>query len=174
VAHGIDIRPGNLDDVPAVLGLLDEAVAWLVALGRTGQWGNDPASLDPQRHEMVRAWVDEGGLYLAEIEGAPVGALAIGSAPAYVPSITGSELYIGLLVTARARKGLRIGARLLDHASEVAAGRDKTLLRVDCYSGDDRALVRYYESQGFVATDPFTIELPEGPWPGQVLEQRLS
>jgi len=52
--------------------------------------------------------------------------------------------------------------------------RGCVLLRVDCYRGPDVALVRYYESQGFVATDEFTVDLPRGPWPGQVLEQRLA
>lgn len=43
------IRPGGEDDVPAVLALLDGAVAWLVARGRPGQWGVDPLSANPRR-----------------------------------------------------------------------------------------------------------------------------
>jgi hypothetical protein len=44
------------------------------------------------------------------------------------------------------------------------------LLRVDCYAGDDRKLVAYYEGNGFTPTEPFTVE---GRWPGQVLARRL-
>jgi hypothetical protein len=52
---------------------------------------------------------------------------------------------------------------------DIARERGAHLLRVDCYAGGDRALVRYYERQGFTATDPFAV----GEWPGQVLEERL-
>jgi hypothetical protein len=49
-----------------------------------------------------------------------------------------------------------------------------TLVRVDCYAGDDQALVRYYESQGFRRVRPFVVELTgDRSWPGQLLEDRL-
>jgi len=66
------------------------------------------------------------------------------------------------------------GPNPLDHARRLARSAGVSLLRVDCYRGPDVALVRYYESHGFVATDEFTVDLPRGPWPGQVLEQRLA
>jgi GNAT superfamily N-acetyltransferase len=171
---GVAIRPGTVADTPAVLALLDGAVAWLVARGRTGQWGSDPFSADPRRHEMVTSWADAGGLYVADIDGAVAGALAVGAAPPYVPSVAEPELYVNLLVTDRHRAGAGIGAALLRWAEDAARERGLALLRVDCYRGDDRALVRYYERQGFVATVPFTVNLPAGPWPGQVLERRLA
>ncbi|GAB3239963.1 hypothetical protein GCM10027452_44480 [Micromonospora halotolerans] len=60
-------------------------------------------------------------------------------------------------------------------AAELARDRGLGLLRVDCYGGDDRALVRFYEGCGFTATDRFTVERPgRPPWPGQVLERRLG
>jgi hypothetical protein len=34
----VRIRRGGTDDIPAILALLDGAVAWLAAQGRTGQW----------------------------------------------------------------------------------------------------------------------------------------
>jgi GNAT superfamily N-acetyltransferase len=169
----LTIRPGAAGDVPAVLGLLDRAVVWLVANGRTGQWGTEPATGNPHRHEQANGWVRSGGLYLAEIDGVAVGALAVGDAPAYVPAPDEPELYVNLLVTDRSRKGAGIGTALLDRARDVARDRGVSLLRVDCYAGDDRALVGYYESQGFTSTQPFTVDLPGGAWPGQVLAQRL-
>jgi hypothetical protein len=48
-----------------------------------------------------------------------------------------------------------------------------TLLRVDCYAGDDQALVRYYEREGFRRVAAFTVDRPNAPWPGQLLEDRL-
>src|SRR3954465_5205598 len=39
-----EIRPGTPDDEGALLALFDEAVAWMVARGQTGQWGDRPFS----------------------------------------------------------------------------------------------------------------------------------
>jgi GNAT superfamily N-acetyltransferase len=168
------IRPGTAADIPVVLGLLDGAVEWLTELGRTGQWGTEPASTNPRRRAQARDWVDSGGLYLAEVDGVPRGALVVGAAPEYVPAVADPELYVNLLVTDRRYAGREIGARLLDHARNLARRAGASVLRVDCYRGGDGALVRYYERQGFVATARFTVDLPAGPWPGQVLEQRLA
>jgi GNAT superfamily N-acetyltransferase len=171
----ITIRPGGPDDAATVLGLLDRATAWLVAHGRTGQWGTEPASTDPRRIGQADAWAASGGLHLAVLGDTPVGALVVGAATDCVPPATEPELYVNLLVTDRAHAGLGIGARLLEHAAELARARGLGLLRVDCYGGDDRALVRFYEDCGFTATEPFTVVRPgREPWPGQVLARRLD
>ncbi|MEV0157396.1 GNAT family N-acetyltransferase [Micromonospora sp. NPDC050686] len=171
----ITLRPGVPADGPAVVRLLDVATAWLVARGRTRQWGTELASTNPRRIAQADEWAGGDGLWLAELDGRPVGALVVGAATDYVPPATEPELYVNLLVTDRAHAGLGIGARLLAHAGELARERGVGLLRVDCYGGDDRALVRFYESCGFTATDPFIVERPgREPWPGQVLERRLD
>ena len=163
------IRPGARDDVPAVLRLLDDAVTWLVANGRTGQWGTRPASANPRRHEQLTEFADEGGLWIADRDGEPVGALSVGAALEYVPAADEPELYVRLLVTDRAAKGLGIGTELLDHARKLARAQGLHLLRVDCYAGDDQALVRYYERQGFTRDRPFEVD----GWPGQLLIERV-
>jgi hypothetical protein len=43
----MDLRPAAVADLPIVLGLLDGAVEWLVALGRTAQWADQPWSARP-------------------------------------------------------------------------------------------------------------------------------
>jgi hypothetical protein len=63
---------------------------------------------------------------------------------------------------------------LVEQARQVAAERGIDLIRVDCYAGDDRKLVAAYEGLGFAPTEPFTVELPDRDWPGQVLAMRLS
>jgi GNAT superfamily N-acetyltransferase len=169
----VAIRPGGEADVPDVIRLLDVAVEWLVANGRPGQWGTQPASGSPGRREQAMGWARSGALYMALVGDVAVGALAVGDAPAYVSTASEPELYVLLLVTHRARKGSGIGTSLLEHARSLARARGVSLMRVDCYAGDDRALVRYYESQDFTPTEPFTVDTPTGLWPGQVLEQRL-
>ncbi len=163
------INPGGPDDIDTVLALLDDASAWLVSIGRTGQWGTEPHSTNPRRIAQVTEWAGTGRLHLAHLDGRVAGALAVGEAMPYVPPATEPELYVNLLVTGRAYAGRGVGARLLDHARDIARERGAHQLRVDCYGGDDRALVRYYERQGFTATMTFAV----GEWPGQILVQRL-
>nr|MDT0657292.1 GNAT family N-acetyltransferase [Micromonospora sp. DSM 115978] len=171
--HPLRVRAGGPDDVAAVLALLDGATRWLVARGRTGQWGTEPHSTDPRRVAQARRWATGGGLHVAELDGVRVGALVVGEAMPYVPPATEPELYVNLLVTDRAHAGSGIGATLLAHAELIARERGVGLLRVDCYAGDDRALVGYYERQGFVATEAFEVALNDRRWPGQLLERRL-
>ncbi|HZX08704.1 GNAT family N-acetyltransferase [Kribbella sp.] len=170
----ITIRRAGRDDVPAVLSLLDGATAWLVARGRTGQWGTAPHSTSPARIAQVSGFADDGELWVAQRDGRVVGALAVGAAMDYVPPATEPELYVRLLVTDRASAGQNLGGALLDHARELARANGVRLLRVDCYAGDDQALVRYYERQGFTRDAEFAVPRVNGPdWPGQVLSQRL-
>ncbi|MET8309947.1 MFS transporter [Micromonospora sp. NPDC005173] len=171
----ITIRPGGPDDAATVLRLLDGATAWLAARGRTGQWGTEPASTDPRRIAQADGWASGGGLHLAMRDDRPVGALVVGAASDDVPPATEPELYVRLLVTDREHAGLGIGARLLEYAAELARSRGLGLLRVDCYGGDDRALVRFYERCSFTTTDSFTVARPgRDPWPGQFLVRRLG
>ena len=168
------ILKADIGGIPIALALLDDAAQWLADRGRTGQWGTEKQSTQPRRIAQARSWVDADGLYLAWIDDTPVGALAVGAAPGHIPAAAEPELYINFLVTSRAHAGLGIGRALLDHAEGLARERGVGLLRVDCYAGDDRALVHYYESQGFTPTEPFTVDTPRGPWPGQLLTRRVT
>lgn len=171
----LTVRIAGPADGPAVLALLDGAVQWLVAQGRSGQWGTRPLSTEPRHQARVAHWAARHELHLAVLDGHPVGALAAGAAPTHVPAAAGPELYVNLLVTDPAYAGRGVGRRLLDHARALARAQGVNRLRLDCYAGDDRALVRYYERHGFRAVSPFTVELADGRyWPGQVLEDRLG
>lgn len=170
---GVTIRRGELSDVPAVLGLLDKATEWLVAQGRTDQWGTEAHSTNPRRVAQIEEFAYSQGLWVAELDGRVVGALAVGDAMAYVPPATEPELYIRLLVTDRALQGTGIGTDLLDHARMLARGLGVGLLRVDCFGGGDGALIRYYEKQGFTRAEHFGVPVSDSEWPGQVLFQRL-
>lgn len=169
----MEIRPGEHDDVPAVLALLDGATEWLVANGRTGQWGTEPHSTNPRRIAQVTGFAGDGGLWIAEQDGRAIGALAVGPAQDHIPPASEPELYIRLLVTDRTAKGSGIGSALIDHALHLAKEEGVELVRVDCYAGDDGALVRYYERQGFTRTETFGVPVNESVWPGQVLARRL-
>lgn len=169
-----DIRRGDDDDVTAVMALLDGAVEWLTARGRTGQWGSEPLSDSRRLTNLIAEIAADGGLHLAVRGDAVLGAIGVGQPPAYVSPAPEPELYIVLLVTDRDHPGEGLGRSLLAYARRLAVASGAGLMRVDCYAGDDQALVRYYEGQGFTATQSFTVPQGDKKWPGQVLEQRLG
>lgn len=171
----ITIREGGPDDIPAILGMLDSSVEWLVSHGRTEQWGTRPLSENPRVAESVAGFMGRGTTYLAEIDGVPAATLTLTDAPgaylSHLPSPGEPERYIHWLASDRRFKGQGAGAALLAHAAEVTRRAGVRLLRVDCYGGGDRRLVAYYEANGFTPTHTYTTG--ENDWPGQVLARRV-
>jgi GNAT superfamily N-acetyltransferase len=159
------IREGTPADAAVLLGLFDEAVAWLVARGQTGQWGAEPFSARPSTAERVRSWARGGGLRVAQEDGEAVGALVLGRRPAWVPPVPEAERYVEALVTSRRHAGRGVGAALLRRAREEARAGGVALLRVDCWAGAP-GLVAWYERQGFTRAGTFEVD----GWRGQVLE----
>lgn len=47
------IRRAGPADVPAVLRLFDECIAWFVEIGNTGQWGSEPWSTQDRQVSRV-------------------------------------------------------------------------------------------------------------------------
>ncbi|MFJ4845093.1 GNAT family N-acetyltransferase [Streptomyces sp. NPDC088733] len=171
----MQIRTGGPGDLSATLALLDGAVAWLTARGRTGQWGTEPWSSRPAAVDRTRRYTEEYLLRVAEVGGEVAGVCVLAEEPPqFTPPAGEPELYIRLLVTDRARSGSGIGAALVDDAVAEARRRGVGLLRVDCYAGGNGRLVRQYEALGFTRAEPFTVPRAGGdPWPGQVLQRRV-
>jgi GNAT superfamily N-acetyltransferase len=171
----ITIREAGPDDVPVILGMLDSCVEWLVSQGRTGQWGTKPLSESQKTVESVVRYMDEGDVFIAEADGVPAATLTLTDSPgaylAHLPPAGEPERYIHWLASDRRFKGHGVGSALLAHAAEVTRRAGVTLLRVDCYAGDDRKLVAYYEGNGFTPTEAYTVG--DNGWPGQVLARRV-
>ncbi|WP_445529077.1 GNAT family N-acetyltransferase [Streptomyces cyslabdanicus] len=168
------IRTGGPEDAADILTLLDSAVVWLAAHGRTGQWGDQPWSARPAAVDRIQAYTRDYLVRIAEEDGRTIGAAVLAEEPpASVPPVEERELYVRNLVTDRARTGSGIGAALIADALDETRRRGIGLLRVDCYAGGDRRLVEQYQRLGFTPTDGFEVERPDQePWPGQVLEIR--
>jgi GNAT superfamily N-acetyltransferase len=169
----VRLRRGGADDAAALLALFDDAVAWMVARGQTGQWGSEPVSQQPARVEKVRGWAAGGGLWLALPDDGdgdePIGAIVVGDAHDYVPPADRRELYVQVLVTAAAWRGRGVGARLIEHARELAGAAGVAQLRVDCWDGVPE-LPAQYERLGFERSGAFDV----GGWPGAILTMALA
>ncbi|WP_322081048.1 GNAT family N-acetyltransferase [Burkholderia sp. BCC1972] len=164
------IRRAGAPDVPAVLAIFDEVIAWFAAIGNVGQWGPEPWSTSPKRIALVtdacalpEAWVAEGP------GGRILGALILGEAMPYVPAATEPEIYVRVLVASRDARARGVGRRLMAFADDRARAAGVTRLRVDCYGGGTGALVRFYESCGYERISTFDVD----GWPGQLLGRRL-
>lgn len=164
------VRVGRLGDRAAVLALWDQAIAWLVEREQSGQWGTEPASARNRNRKMVGEWEAGTGLRVVELDGEPVGAsVMVGVSPVYVPPTTRRESYLLFLIADRAHARRGIGSELVRRAANEARAAGSELLRVDCWAGAGE-LVAWYERQGFVRSDSFTVG--DG-WPGQVFEMPL-
>ncbi|KAK4084490.1 uncharacterized protein Triagg1_970 [Trichoderma aggressivum f. europaeum] len=186
---GVTLRPGTVEDVPAMLRLMDIATAWLVKKGQTGQWGTKRHSTNPARIKQATELAESGGTWIAvdanysppkpgdgaeneelSVINGVVGAITVGQANHYVQPAAEPELYVRYLASDRASSGKGIGTLLLEKARALAREAGVSLLRLDCYAGGSGGLVRYYESQGFKRMETFDAN----GWPGQVLIQRLD
>ena len=167
----MEIRRGGADDAPLMLAMLDGAVAWLTAQGRTGQWGTEPWSGDARRVERITGIARDDEIWVAEVDGRPAGVMAVAPGPPhYVEAIDDPELYITLLVTDRAFAGRGVGSALIGKAEDEALAKGVRVLRVDCYGGGDERLVEYYRRNGFETAAEFTV----GDWPGRLLSRPIG
>ncbi len=164
----IRIRPGDERDEGVVLALFDEAIAWLVARGQTGQWGAVPFSQREDARDRVHRFALGGGLRIGESDGSAVAALAVGEAPAYATELAAPELYITLLLTSRRLAGRDIGSALVREAVGLARRRGAVVVRVDCWAGAP-GLIAWYERQGFTRCGSFE----QNGWIGQIFEMNL-
>lgn len=151
-------RAGTDDDVSAVIDLFDANVVWLVERGREGQWGSEPWSADEKKTDFVREMLATGTFTVAEVNGAVVGASLVADHPMpYVPGIDEPERYLKLLIASPEHRGEGIGSGLIELAREQTVAEGIGLLRVDCWSGGDGALVAYYVGQGFSPAEEIEV-----------------
>lgn len=136
-----------------VLGVLDEAAAWLRQRGVV-QW--------PERFES--SWLDgsiaRGETWLARVGDSAVGTLSLDWSDPLWADADGAAGYVHRMAVRRQAAGL--GAHLLDWAADTVRRNRRHLLRLDCVASN-RRLRAYYEARGFVHCG----DVPVGGAPGQ-------
>ena len=175
----VQIRIAEPEDVPGVLRMLDGIIEWLVAQGRTQQWGTELWTARPDLTERIEGRIERRELRVAETASSAdrelLGVVSLSeTCGEYVSPPPEPELYVNLLATSRAAQGRGIGGLLLDEARAEARRRGLRLLRVDCYAGGDRKLAGWYLAQGFTEAETFVVKR-EGreDWPGMLLAEYL-
>jgi GNAT superfamily N-acetyltransferase len=171
------IMPAQKKDLPEILALFDEAVAWLVIRGIVDQWGTEPFSKYPSRWAQFQGWIDRGAMFVARRSDKHsdniVGTLAVGAqAPWYLTRYTefpSSAFYLEAFTTSRSVTGQGIGRTLLQWAEQYTLQSGRSELWLDCWA-DNPDLCRYYQKAGFVPRELFYV----GEWHGQYFEKQLA
>jgi len=188
-------------DPELFVDMMDSQIPWLSSIGSSGQWGSLPIRearpnivSRPQdwikRSEEQKAWCREWcRAFVAEVpapgemdtkKAVPAAALVLETVSAsYVRDLLPEQdeadpfVYVAFIMSnrrvAEASKGA--GAALLEVARQQAQEVGVRRICLDCYAGNERKLIRYYQSQGFKLIGDFKSDEKE--WPGAVLELRL-
>jgi GNAT superfamily N-acetyltransferase len=148
----LPIRRADADDMRTIIGLIDDARAWLPSKG-TDQWAKpwpSPAGRDARVLRDLRA----GRTWLVEDDHhTPVATVTCsdkGNRRLWTPAEQlVSAAYIARLIVSRHRAGERIGEALLDWAGARGV-RDwgAQWVRIDVWTTNE-ALHNYYEKRGF-------------------------
>jgi GNAT superfamily N-acetyltransferase len=147
------IDQADPSDLPTVLGVLDEAAAWLRDRG-IQQWPAQFGGVDDWRATRIAGYVDDGECWIVRAGGDPVATfnLTTRADPDYAdgwPDGPGSAMYVYRMAVRRSWAGRDIGTRILDWASTRAHAAGLSWMRLDCHR-HNRQLQHYYEDRGFI------------------------
>lgn len=165
----VTLRPAVAADLDPVLTLVDDVIAWLVARGRSGQWGSAPLAAHPALRADTAGRIAAGAVTVALRGGVLVGTVTLdGRHPAYLPVglVPADALFVHTLVSARTPAARGAGRLLLDSclARAAAAG---VPLALDHWAGSPE-LAAFYERAGLQAVGTVVLARRDGPWTGTV------
>lgn len=127
---GIQIRPLVLDDGPYLLTWRNDPTAYV--------WFRDARPLSPAEHHVwlsARLVDAEPSVWVAVVNGEPAGCVRLDT------SADGSA-EVSIVVDA-ARRGLGLGAALLDHCTEVATARGLQEVRAEVHASNAASLALF-------------------------------
>ena len=152
-AEAITITRARKSEVAAASAIAEEAARWLAATGRE-MWG--PEDYSP---EALRPSIEAGELYLAKINGEPVGMMVLQwEDPLYWPDVpAGESAFVHRLAVKRSVAGKGVSYALLDWAKRAARQAGRKYLRLDCDPERPR-LCAFYESAGFARHSVRAVE----------------
>jgi GNAT superfamily N-acetyltransferase len=145
------IRRATVEDMSVIIGMIDEASAWLATKG-TDQWAR-PWPSKIARDARVWRGINGRSTWIAEDQGEPVATITYKQNGNQNLWFAGERcdpaVYACRLVVSRKRAGDDIGAALIDWAGYRALQAWKAQwIRIDVWT-ENTALHRYYEKHGF-------------------------
>jgi GNAT superfamily N-acetyltransferase len=147
----VQLRVATAADLPALFELMDSVLGWLVARGRTQQWGGVPFSRIPGFPDRVADWVAQGVITIAERGTDCLGMLAM--APVVPPRIPAGlvpphSMFVHTVMTERGPRGRGVGSLLMQEAERQARAASVPALALDHWAGSDE-LRRVYRKHGY-------------------------
>jgi GNAT superfamily N-acetyltransferase len=147
----LQVRRANADDLPVILGMIDEAAAWLRTKD-TDQW-DKPWPTEAARNARVLRSLRSGYTWIAEERGTPVATITYrqhGNQTLWTKrERLDPAVYVSRLIVMRSAAGRGIGAAMIDWAGQRAI-RDWSAqwVRIDVWTTNE-ALHNYYAKRGF-------------------------
>ena len=147
------IRHAVADGMPAILGLIDEAAAWLQHDKNTNQWAR-PWPDERARDARVAQGIKDGLTWIVEDRGAFAGTITCrerGSDRLWTHAeLSDPAVYVSRLIVRRAQAGMGLGSTLIDWAGQrgqLAWGAN--WIRIDVWT-TNAAVHHYYKGKGFM------------------------
>lgn len=146
----MNIRKAVHDDLSTILRWRTEAAAWLNGQG-SDQWSESGLSRDAFIDRVTDS-IRTGETWIAEDDdGTALGTIAVdlnSDAGLWAEEELESAFVVHRMITDRSAVGRGVGARLLDHAEDLARQAGRKMLILDAWTSNS-GLHAYYESQGF-------------------------
>ncbi|MCP4166872.1 MAG: GNAT family N-acetyltransferase [Chloroflexi bacterium] len=138
------IVEASVASLDAFILLLEEVGAWLWDRG-VKQWA--PGSFTKNRSRLEH-FIEHGCLVLAYRGTDLVGGCILSEVNPGWPEHSEHAMYLNSLAVARSAAGKRLGTHIINTCIEVTGRRCKTIIRLDCWDGND-FLKSYYRREGF-------------------------
>ncbi len=147
----LQVRRADADDLPVILGMIDEAAAWLRTKD-TDQWAK-PWPNTAARDARVLRGLRGSKTWIADEDGTPVATITCrqhGNQRLWtLHERLEPAVYVSRLIVSRRAAGREIGAAMIDWAAQRAV-RDWSAqwIRIDLWTTNE-ALHNYYRKRGF-------------------------
>jgi protein-tyrosine phosphatase len=141
----LDIVPAGPDDIDTVLGILDEAAAWIIEQKLPSVWKPGEFS-----RETFLEQISRGEVHVGLVDGKPAGTITLQwSDLVFWGEQQPDSGYVHKLAVRPVCAGQKIGLEMLKWAEAAAREVGKRFLRLNCLAAD-RKIRDYYERAGFL------------------------
>jgi GNAT superfamily N-acetyltransferase len=141
----LDIVPARPDDIDTVLGILDEAAAWIIEQRLPSVWKPGEFS-----RETFLEQISRGEVHVGLVDGKPAGTITLQwSDLVFWGEQQSDSGYVHKLAVRPVYAGQKIGLEMLKWAEAAAREVGKRFLRLNCLAAD-RKIRDYYERVGFL------------------------